>query len=201
MEAIALQSTTRDGRGKGPNRRLRAAGRVPAVVYGHGVETPLAVSLDPTELNAALANPKKQNALFDVSVDGERNVVVLVRDIQRDAVSRAIEHVDLVAPDLNRPVVAVVPLEFTGRSIGVQTGGRLRTPYREVKLRSVPALVPAAVVIDVTQMDQGDTLMSSQLPLPEGVEVVAERDFVVAKVLKPRGVKKVAAKEEKKKKK
>lgn len=200
MEAIALESTIREGRGKGPARRLRAAGRVPAVVYGHGVESPIAVSLDPKALDKALENPKKENALFAVSVDGDGSHTVLVRELQRHPVSRAILHLDLVAPDLDEPMVTSVPLVFTGRSKGVVVGGRLRTPYREVRLRAKPADIPATVEVDITELDVDDTFYASQLALPEGVEALYDRDYVVAKVLKPRAVKEKKAEEKKKKK-
>lgn len=200
MEAIALESTIRDGRGKGPARRLRAAGRVPAVVYGHNVEAPIAVSLDPKALDKALANPKEANALFQVSIDGGSDHTVMAREIQRHPVSRAILHLDLVAPDLEKQIITEVPFEVTGRSKGVVVGGRLRTPYRAIKLRSKPADIPAIVQVDITEMDIGDTLFVSGLDLPAGVEAVYDRDYVVAKVLKPRGVAKKAEEGGKKKK-
>lgn len=190
MQAIALESTIREGRGKGPARRLRAAGRVPAVVYGHNVEEAIAISLDPKALDKALENPKQANALFQVSIPGATDHTVMAREIQRHPVSRAILHLDLVAPDLDKPMVTSVPFEATGRSKGVVGGGRLRTPYREIKLRAKPADIPASVSIDITEMDIGDTLHVSGIELPEGVEAIYDRDYVVAKVLKPRGKKK-----------
>lgn len=200
MEAIALETSTRDGRGKGPARRLRMAGRVPAVVYGHNVESAIAVSLDPKELDKALANPKEANALFQVSIDGDASHTVMAREIQRHPVSRAILHLDFVAPDLDKTMVSSVPFEVTGRSKGVVIGGRLRTPYREVKLRAKPADIPAKITLDITELDIGDTVYASNLELPEGVEAVFDRDYVVAKVLKPRGVAKKKEEETKKKK-
>lgn len=186
---LSLTSTTRDSRGKGAARRLRAAGSIPSVLYGHGIDAPVAVTLDPRALDKALENPKGTNALLDVQVDGGSTHRVFARQIQRDAVSRRILHVDLVAPDLTKPVLFTVPVVFSGRSIGVQTGGRMRTPYRELKLRSRPEDVPASIAIDVTPLDHNDQIMASQLPLPEGVEVVYDRDLLVVRVAAPRGKK------------
>lgn len=186
MDAIALSSTHRTPGGKGVARRLRAEGRLPAVLYGHGVETPTTLSLDPKELDKALANPKGLNAVFSVAVDGTTHHVLL-REMQRHPVSRKILHIDLVAADLEKPLVAFVPVEFTGKSIGVVTGGRIRKPYREVKLRSKPADVPASITVDITPLDHGDAVKASELNLPEGVTPVFDRDYVVVKVLKPRG--------------
>lgn len=187
MEAIAITSTPREGRGKGDNRKLRAQGRIPAVAYGHGIEGAMALTLDPRELEKALQNPKGSNAIFSLDTGDGQTRPVLVRELQRHPVSRKVLHVDLVAPDLEREIVTIVPVRFTGRSVGVQAGGRMRTPYREVRLRGKPANIPAEVLIDITPLDQGDAVMASQMPLPEGVQPVFDRDFIVVKIIAPRG--------------
>ena len=186
MEAIAFDCVRREAGSKGVARRHRADGRLPAVLYGHGVTEPVCLSADPIQVKKGLENPKGFNAVFHLNFDGQ-TVPVMVRDIQRDAISRDILHVDFVAPDLDKPIVAIVPVNLIGKSIGVSTGGRLRKPYREVKLRSKPVDVPAQVEIDVTNMDQGDEVRASTMPLPAGVEPVFDRDYLVVKVLKPRG--------------
>lgn len=187
MDTIAISCKRREGRGKEAARKLRGEGRMPAVVYGHGFDEPIAVSVEPKALGQALNNPRGQNALFDLEIEGEARGRVMVRELQRHAVTREILHVDLVAPNLEREVVASVPVVFVGKSIGVTTGGRIRKPYREVKLRSKPADIMAEVVIDITPLDHNDAVMASQLELPEGVTAVYDRDYVVVKVVKPRG--------------
>ncbi|MCA9559027.1 MAG: hypothetical protein KC583_10735, partial [Myxococcales bacterium] len=84
-------------------------------------------------------------------------------------------------------VVSPLPEKIIGKSIGVTTGGRLRTPYREVRLKAKPSDFPASVTIDITNLDHNDAVMASQMPLPEGVEPVFDRDYVVVKVVAPRG--------------
>lgn len=187
METIAIQSTRRKAGNKGVARRLRAEGRVPAVVYGHAIDAPIPVSLDPLELDKALANPKGHNAIFALDIDGDDTFNVLVREVQRHPVRREIMHLDLVSPDMEREIVAMVPITVTGKAAGVQAGGKLRVPYREMRLRARPADFPASVAVDVTSLEQGDTRMASEVPLPEGVTALYDRDFVVAKVVKPRG--------------
>jgi large subunit ribosomal protein L25 len=186
MDAIALSSTHRSPGGKGVARRLRAEGRLPAVLYGYGVETPTPLSLDPKEFQKALTNPKGLNAVFSIQVEGNTHHV-LARELQRNPVSRQILHVDLVAADMNKPVVAAVPVSFIGKSIGVVTGGRIRKPYREVLLRAKPTEMPAEVVVDITPLDHGMGVKATELTLPDGVNPVFDRDYVVVKVLKPRG--------------
>ena len=187
METIPLNGVLRTTSGKGFNRRLRSAGKIPATLYGHGVEETTSVTVDPRELNKCLQNPKGANALFAFSIEGGATHTVLVREIQRDAVSRNILHVDLVAPDLEKDLVATVGVAFSGKSPGVGLGGRLRTPYREVKVSARPAAIPASIPIDLGTLNIGDAIMASEIDLGEGASVLYERDFVVAKVLKPRG--------------
>ena len=187
METTALSCKRREGRGKEAARKIRAAGGIPAVVYGHGYDTPISVIVDPKQLTKALKNPKGTNAIFDITIDDQASGKVLVRELQRHAVSRKILHLDLVAPKPGRKLTYNVPVRFTGKSIGVVTGGRLRKPYREVRLEALPESVPAEVVIDITELDHDDTIMASQMVLPEGVRAIYDRDYVVVKVQKPRG--------------
>lgn len=187
MELIPLSCSAREGRGKQAARALRAQGEIPAVVYGHGIDETLSVSVDPKALKAALDNPKGYNALLEVNVGDKAKHVVLVREVQRHPVSRKFLHVDFVAPDLELQLVADVPVRTTGKSVGVVTGGRLQTPYREVRLLSKPADIPSEVVLDITELDHGDAIMASEMALPDGVEAIYDRDYVVTKVLKPRG--------------
>ncbi len=187
-----INANVREGRGKGSSRSLRRAGRIPSVIYGFGVESPISVDIDPKQLQKALENPKGLNSLLTVEIEGGGSHKVLVRELQRHAVSRDILHVDLVSPDPDKAVTAQIEMSFTGKSVGVSLGGRLRTPYREMKVLAKPADFPGNIVIDITNMDIGFQMMASEVPLPEGVKPVFDRDYIVAKVAAPRGRKATA---------
>jgi len=187
MELIPLSCSPREGRGKQAARQLRAAGQIPAVVYGHGIDETLSVAVDPKALKAALENPKGYNALLEVNVGDASKHVVLVREVQRHPVSRKFLHVDFVAPDLEASLISDVPVRTTGKSVGIITGGRLQTPYREVRLLCKPADIPTEILVDISSLDHGDSIMASEMSLPDGVTAVFDRDYVVTKVLKPRG--------------
>jgi large subunit ribosomal protein L25 len=195
MEAISISSERRDGTGKGPNRQLRMAGRVPAVVYGHGLGEPVNVSVDPKELLKVFNDPKGLNAVIDLQIEGGARMV-MIREVQRHPLTRKLVHIDFVAPDPTKEVEADVTLTITGSSPGVQAGGKLRTPARTVRVRSLPQNIPASVTGDISTLEMGDNLMVSQLPMPEGVKPVFERDYVVAKVVAPRGGEKAGEKAE-----
>jgi large subunit ribosomal protein L25 len=186
MEAISISTERRDGTGKGPNRQLRMAGRVPAIVYGHGLGEPVNVSVDPKELLKVFNDPKGLNAVIDLQVDGGARMV-MIREVQRHPLTRKLLHIDFVAPDPAKEIEADVTLTVVGASPGVQAGGKLRTPVRSVKLRALPQNIPASVTADVSTLEMGDNLMVSQLPMAEGVQPVFDRDYVVAKVVAPRG--------------
>jgi large subunit ribosomal protein L25 len=186
MEAIAFDCVRREAGSKGVARRHRADGRLPAVLYGHGITEPVCLSADPIQVKKGLENPKGFNAVFHLKFDGQTRPGHGARHPARCHQPRH------PARRLRRPRPRQAPhrggaVNLSGKSIGVATGGRLRKPYREVKLRSKPYDVPAQVLIDITTLDQGDEIRASTMPLPEGVEPVFDRDYLVVKVLKPRG--------------
>ncbi len=188
MSDYNLEALLRDGTGKGPNRRARAGGRLPAILYGHGIEKPINISVDPKETTKALKTAKGLNAVLQLTVEG-KTYSVMSREVQRNVLTRAVIHVDFVSPNPTREVLANVPLSITGRSVGVAAGGKLRTPYREVRIKARPSDIPAVINVDITNLDRNQTIMASGLDLPSGVTVVFERDFIIAKIFENKGEK------------
>jgi len=190
MTDVTIKATKRDGQGKGPCRRTRAAGSVPAVLYGHKIEAAINIQIDPKEITRALKTPWGNNAIVTLEVEGAGSHRVMAREIQRHPVSRRVRHIDFVAPNPDREIITLVPLNVHGKSVGVTTGGKLRQPYREIRVKAKPHLLPAQIDVDITNLDKGETIMASHLALPEGVRVVYDNDYVIAKVFAPRGAKK-----------
>jgi large subunit ribosomal protein L25 len=186
MEAISITTERREGTGKGANRKLRATDRVPGILYGFGIQEPIKLHVDPKDMLKVFTHPKGLNAVIDLQVDGQGRLA-MVREVQRHPVSRKLVHIDFIAPDPKREIEAEVVLTTSGTSPGVQAGGKLRTPRRVVKVRSVPEKIPASLNADVSKLELGDTMTVSQLPMPEGVVPVFDQDYVVAKVVAPRG--------------
>ena len=181
-----ISAETRKGLGKEAVKKVRDAGRLPAVYYGFNAESK-PISLDPKNFDQALTTPKGLNGYFQLTIDGEPSENrVLIRELQRHPVSRRILHVDLVAPNPTKQIAAVVPLKFIGRSIGVSTGGRARKPYREVTLSGLPQDIPAEIVVDITNIDQGQSIGSDDLDTG-ACQVIADQPFVIFKVAAPRG--------------
>lgn len=167
MEKKTLQAEVRKERGKGPVRRLRAAGKLPAVLYGPGLE-PTSLTVDPKEVEAGLQSVMRRNQVFDVQFDG-KSVMAMVRDVLVHPVDRRLLHVDFLAVSDDRPVDTSVPILTKGRSKGVQRGGKLMVALRSLSIKAAPSDIPADVTIDVTNVDVGDVIHVGDLQLPAGV--------------------------------
>jgi len=180
-----LTAEERAGRGKGVARKLRAAGRIPAVVYGRGKDS-RPVSLDPTALSKLLhGSHSGMNTLIDLEVGG-RKAVVLVRDIQKDPVSGHWLHADLYEVDLTQTVQVEVPLHLVGKPVGLEFGGILDHPLRVVTVECLPRAIPDAIDVDVSALAVGDSIHVRDLVLPEGTRVLSDGDLAVASVVLPK---------------
>ncbi len=181
METTKLQAEVRAERGKGPARRLRASGKLPAVFYGPGI-TPTPLTVDPAELERHLRGVYGRNTLFELSY-GDASELAMVRDLVVEPVSRRLVHVDFLRVSLDREVKAEVPLETKGRAIGVVKGGLLNITRRTVPVVCKPNLIPPAIVVDVSGIDLHETVTVGQLDLPEGVRVTLPPELTLAIIL------------------
>jgi len=191
MARTELQVELRESRKKGPARRLRATGGVPAILYGPNTDA-ISISVP----HRALDRVVESNQLIDLtghpSVEGRP---VLVKDFHRDSVSRRIVHCDFYAVDTSRATETTVPIHFSGKAKGVELGGVLETLMREVEVRCLPTAIPSVLDIDVTNLDVGDSLHTSDIPLPEGVELISDPKLSIAHVIASRAAASAAASE------
>lgn len=186
MSENQLALEAREDSGKGVARKLRAAGRAPAVCYARG-ESAVAVSLDPHELEVKLRKSAAGlNTLFDVKGGGLDGKVVLVKELQRDPVRRDIIHADLFAIDANATVEVEVPVRMVGTPIGVTMGGGiLDHPLREIQLSCLPRAIPEDLPIDVAALELGESVHVRDVALPTGVELLSDPDLTVVSVVAP----------------
>jgi large subunit ribosomal protein L25 len=185
MSLQKIEATTRERNGKGPARRLRAKGLVPAVVYGHGVEA-TRIAVNPRVLAKALAGPKRINTLLEVSVAGNRDYTALVRDHQFDPVTRELLHVDFLAVGVDQPIKVNVPVRLEGRAKGQQLGGTLSQKMRNVKVACKAEDIPEAILIDITEMDLGQVMTGKDLAMPEGVTLLLSPKSPVVEIVTKR---------------
>jgi large subunit ribosomal protein L25 len=179
-----LSAEQRSATGKGANRKLRVAGQIPAVIYGKGRDTQ-SVALDPKALASLLhASDAGLNTLIDLSVAG-RTDTVLVKELQRHPVSGSYLHVDFFQVDLTQTITVSVPIHLVGKARGVEFGGILDHPLRELEVECLPRAIPESIEVDVSGLEVGDSIHVSDLRLPEGVEVMTDPELPVASVVLP----------------
>lgn len=184
MAENALVAELRDATGKGVARKLRAAGRIPAVLYGKGAESK-AISVDPSALQRLLrSGGAGMNTLIELSVDGTTRTV-LVKELQRDPVRGRPLHTDFYLVDLDEKVEVSVPIHLVGKAPGVELGGILDHPLREIELECLPRAIPESVSVDVSALDVGDSIHVRDLELPEGASVRTDGNLAVASVIAP----------------
>lgn len=180
--ATSLKAEARTGRTKSDRNRLRAEGKVPGVVYGKKVtQTPIAI--DQKELLALLkTNP---HAVIDLDVPQFGKQPVMINEVQRDALSRQLLHVDFHQINMDEPVQTTVRLEYIGDPEGVKVGGILQIQHHEIEIRCLPQHIPSSIEVDVSGLEIGQSMLVSELRLPEGVEVKTDVHDVLATILTP----------------
>jgi large subunit ribosomal protein L25 len=182
-ENASLSVETREPDGSRSARRLRNVGRVPGVVYG-GTDDSVTFQVDARELRHALTHG---GAVLDVSVDGAKASPVIVKDTQRDAVSGAVIHVDLLRVRMDRSIQSTVVLELDGgeESPGVKEGGILEQITRELNIEALPGDIPDAIHHDVSEMEMNDTLTLAAVSAPAGVTLLDDPEETVIATLSP----------------
>ncbi len=184
---VALPAEARTGTGKGVTRKLRAAGKVPAVLYGRGLE-PLALSVDRIALNKVFKTEAGRNVLIDLKVDGD-NHLTMARDIQRDPLRGTVVHVDFLKIARDVAIEVDVPIHITGESPGVKEGGVIEHHLWSVHVSCLPTSVPDRLDADVSRMVIGDMLRVGDLIAPEGVEILTNPEEAVLGVVVPQVLK------------
>src|SRR5258708_11245089 len=184
MQIIKLEAKVRNLAGKSAARRLRQEGQIPAVAYGKELPT-VSLSVAPKGLTEILKSELGQNTVVELGIDGGKKLTVLLREYTVHPVSRALLHADFVEIKLDQPVDVEVPFICKGKAAGVVLGGILRQVYRRLPIRALPDQIPVLIEHDVTALNLGDHVKTSDLQLPPGVPVRLPADQTVAGVAAP----------------
>jgi large subunit ribosomal protein L25 len=181
MEAPVLQAWRRSRSGKGVARKIRAQGKIPAVLYGSGENVPL--TLQPKELLKILSSG--ENTIFRLEIDGELggDRQAIVRDLQRHPLKETLLHADLYRISMDVELTVSVPIVLQGMSREVSdVGGMINQLLHEIEIQCLPSLIPHELTIDVAHLGIGEVLHVRDLPVPQGIQVLAASDEVVASV-------------------
>jgi len=184
-----LVAVERTGTGKGAARQARREGKVPGIVYGGGVD-PLPINVDFNGLLKRLKQGRFLSTLFNLKVDGHEDVRVICRNVQRDVVKDLPTHLDLMRLRRTSKINLFIHVEFEGedKCPGLRKGGVLTVVRPEVELVVTAGDIPEQIVADISGMDIGDTLTISSIKLPEGAKPTIDRDFVIANISAPSGL-------------
>lgn len=170
MPEITLEALSGRVTGSAESNRLRAQGRIPAVVYGHGTD-PVPVSVDARQLRAALSTDAGLNQLLNLQV-GSTTHLALARELQRHPVRNSVSHVDFLIVRRDEVVTADVPLTLVGEAKEVERqGGLVEQPVTSISVRATPDRIPNTIEIDISELQVGENIRVSDLRLPEGVEI------------------------------
>jgi large subunit ribosomal protein L25 len=168
--------------GSSDSRRLRAEGKIPAVVYGHGMD-PISVSVDRRELRQALSGAAGMNTILDLSVDGAV-YPTLIKDVQRHPVKRSVQHIDFIQVNLNEEIVVSIPIHLEGEAKDVSANnGLVDLAMQELEVRTTPRSIPDGITIDITDMTMDTVIRIADVPLPAGVTAEGDPEAPVVTVL------------------
>jgi large subunit ribosomal protein L25 len=178
-----LVAERREGTGKGVARKLRAAGRVPAVLYGHDQES-VPISVDARELVHLFHQAASANVLLDLVLDGKEHLTI-PREVQRDHIHSRFVHVDFLVVRRDETIAVNVEVVEVGEAPGVKAGGVIEHHLRELHVECFPQDVPKHIVADISALEIGDMLHVRDLVSPKGVTVLSNPDDAVLSVITP----------------
>jgi large subunit ribosomal protein L25 len=187
MASASLSAEVRTERGKGVARKLRAAGRVPGVVYGHSRE-PQSLSLVARDLDKLLSHIAAGSTVIELTL-GKATTKTLIREIQRHPFKKQILHIDFMELVAGEKVIVDIPLVFVGIPEGVRlSGALLEQIVHNIEVNVDPSNIPNHIDVDVTNLAMGHSLHVRDLKLPEGLEVLTDEDTTICAVVAPRAV-------------
>ncbi len=180
MSEMILNAEARKDSGKADARRLRRAGKVPAIIYGE-IDAPASATIDAHELKMLL---REKHAVIDLSLSGDVHQVI-VRDVQVHPVNGSVLHIDFMEVKKGQKIVMSVPVRFEGTPNGVKEGGMLDIVRHEVSISVLPKDIPGEIVVNIEDMAIGDAVRVGDLPT-DTIELLDELNDVLCRVAIPR---------------
>ncbi len=185
MEQVLIKADTRNATGKGIARKLRREGRIPAVLYGRSVD-PISITISSRDWEK-MTRHIKRNVILDMEISGGQSVEnrpVMVKEVQRDGLGVNVLHIDFLQVSMERTVEVEVPIHLKGKSKGEVLGGIIEVHLRSIRIECLPAQIPEEIVVDITELDIGDSVHVSDIALP-GVKLVEHGDNAILSVIPP----------------
>jgi large subunit ribosomal protein L25 len=177
-ESNKVVAEVRESFGKGAARKIRAAGKIPAVIYGHGTE-PVHITVPAHQVGLLL---RKANAVLDIEIEGGKNQLTLVKDVQKDPVLQIIEHLDLIIVRSGEKVSVEVPVHVVGETY---PGTIAVLDVNTLRLEVEATHIPENIVLDVTDAVEGTQFHAKDFTLPKGAALAEDEDLLILNVMIP----------------
>lgn len=187
MKSVPLTAFPRTLNRRGGTKKLRDAGRIPAVIYGAKAQ-PQILEVDRRAMEDLIHHSATENLLVDLTVDKDAKPkrLALVKEVQHYALTGKLLHIDFQEISETEKVTVMVPVETTGEAVGVKTGGGvLEHVLFKLKVRCLPKDLPEVILVDVTSLDVGKTIHIGEIPVPQGVEILGDAKIPVLSVKAP----------------
>lgn len=185
MSAMKLTAQLREGSGKGVARKLRRDGKIPAVLYRVGKDG-LSLAINSVEFSHLVAKGQAQASIVKLQVEDDKDSMekdVLIREIQTHPFKKDVYHIDLQEIAMDQEISVKIPVEIVGDSAGVEMGGILEFKRRELEVSCLPGKIPDSIIIDITELDIGDSVHVEDITPPVGVTIPHDVNFTILTVV------------------
>ena len=184
MQQVRLEAQKREASGKGAARGMRRAGNLPGVLYGRKNEV-IPIQINARGFRDFLQN-YGENAFINLEIADHGTENVMVKDIQRDPVSNQLLHTDLLRISMDEPITSSVSITLVGSAPGIQEGGILEFPHRQLAVHCLPTVLPEDIEVDISELEIDDRLSVEDISLPEEIEVLDDPNTRIVAVVPPR---------------
>jgi len=184
MKQVVLPAQKREKVGKEISKKLRKQGKIPAIIYGPGID-PLPIAVNFNEFEKVYNRYKGETVLYllEVSNGETQKYQCILKELQRDPVTDRFIHLDFYAVSTENVIEIEVPLEFVGRPVGLTKSGILEIFMHELTVECLPTAIPDKIVVDISHLDLGDSLHVRDIKVPEGVKIKDRPEETVCTVV------------------
>lgn len=185
MEQVLIKADKRQSTGKGVARKLRTAGRIPAILYGTNVQ-PVSITISARDWEN-ITRHMKRNVIFDMEIEESGAIdrrPVMVKEVQRDGLGTNIMHIDFLQVSMEQTVEVEVSIHLKGKSKGEVLGGIVDVHLRSIRVECLPNQIPEEISLDLTELEIGDSIHVSDISLP-GVKLVEHGDIAILSIIPP----------------
>jgi large subunit ribosomal protein L25 len=195
MEQILIRADKRDVKGKGVARKLRKDGKIPAVLYGRGLE-----SVSITVLSKdweKLGKQTRRNVIFNMELHGDKDVEnrpVMVKEVQKGFLRGKVLHIDFLQVSMERTIEVEIPIHLKGKSKGEVNGGIIEIHLRSMRVECLPTQIPEEIAIDISDLEIGDSFHVNQISIP-GVKLLEGSNVAIVTIIPPAVEEKAVAEE------